>query len=558
MGNGLAPRVEFVETLPADVVIGMPGQGNLATCTVWPGSLGAVALIEAGLDRLHDRQDMERLYEVGRSLTSEQNLDKLLDLILTQAREILDAEGGSIYLVLPTKTEGTEGRELLFAHTQNAKVSLPFHRFRMPISKRSMAGYVAETGESLNIQNVYWVEASAPYRFNDAFDRQANYHSVSMLCVPMRDTEGNVLGVLQFINRLDEAGQVCAFEPRQQRLAESLAAQAGVAVKNAKLREDIENLFEGFVNASILAIEQRDPVTSGHSSRVAALTVTLARALNATTEGPYAEVSLSEKQIQELRYACLLHDFGKVGVREQVLTKAKKLDAQRLELVLQRLRQRQEEKALEIAHRAWSGEQSFDSKAWKDWLSELKQETDRYISTIVHANEPAVLTENVKGDLDALGGLSYTHWNGQTDPVVSTNDLDSLRIPKGSLSESERQEIESHVTHSYEFLQQIPWTRDLDGIPEISYAHHEKPNGSGYPRKLKAQDIPLQSRLMAIADVFDALTAQDRPYKAAVPLERSLAILEQEAKAGNLDADLLAIFVEARVYRAVDTLGGAH
>jgi len=464
---------------------------------------------------------------------------------LVQARRLLSAEAGSIYLVI----EDGPTRELLFAHTQNAKVSLPYHRFRMPIDTTSMAGYVAVTGETLAIEDVYRIPESAPYRFNDSFDRQARYRSVSMLSVPLQDTDGEVLGVLQLINRLDEEQLVpVPFEAEHVRLAQSLAGQAGVAVKNARLRDEIERLFEGFVNASVTAIEQRDPVTSGHSGRVANLTVGLAEAINATPNGPFGTIHFSERQLRELRYASLLHDFGKVGVREQVLVKSKKLEPERLELILQRLRQRQEEQALALLREDWAAGRPYDPERWRMLVETLQAETDRIIALVLQSNEPTVLPEAVDRSLEALGSLRYQHWNGQPDEVVSPYDLQCLRIPKGSLSEEERREIESHVTHTYQFLSRIPWTRDLASVPDIAYAHHERLNGQGYPRRIEGDAIPIQSRAMAIADVYDALTAQDRPYKAAVPLERSLAILEADAQSGHLDADLLRLFIEARVY----------
>ena len=266
---------------PADVVIGVQGEGRLAHCEVWPGKEGALALVLAGFERWRDQLAMSRLHEIGRALASEQNLDRLLDLILTQGRELLEAEAGSIYLV----AESAQGvRELNFAHTQNAKVQLPFHQFRMPISTSTLAGFVASMGESLNIEDVYEIPEDSPFHFSDSWDRQAGDRTKSLLVVPMKDAESHVLGVLQFINRVEDEEAV-PFLAGHQKLAESLAGQAGVSVKNAELRGEIERLFEGFVNASVTAIESRDPVTSGHSGRVADLTVGLAEAINRTPNG---------------------------------------------------------------------------------------------------------------------------------------------------------------------------------------------------------------------------------------------------------------------------------
>ncbi len=535
----------FVDGSPADVVLGIPGEGVFAGCPTWPGSDAALALMKAGWERAKDRRSMERLHEVGRALVSEQNLDRLLDLILTKARELLKAEAGSIYLL----TGEGERRELLFAHTQNAKVRLPFHRIAMPVSDKTLAGFVALSRESLNIHDVYRIPEEAPYRFNDSFDRQAGYRTASVLVVPMQDTEGQVLGILQLLNRLDEeSGGGGVFSAEDQNLAQSLAGQAAVAVKNAQLRLEIEQLFEGFVAASVTAIEARDPVTSGHSGRVADLTVGLAEVVNATPNGTYGDLVFTDRQLRELRYASLLHDFGKVGVREQVLVKAKKLDPSQLELIFQRLRQRGLEEALDLLAQAWRGGERFEPTRWEAVLKDRRLETEQLMQLVRQSNEPTILSQEVADGLGLLEGLHFGHWTGERREVVEPESLASLRIRKGSLSETERLEIESHVSHTFRFLERIPWTRDLAGVPEIAYAHHERLSGRGYPRQLGAKEIPVQSRAMAIADVFDALTARDRPYKSAVPLERSLSILQEEAREGALDRSLLDLFIEARVF----------
>ena len=539
----------WAEGSEADVVIGTIGEGRLAECLIWPGIEGAVALVNVGWERVKDQTHMERLNEIGCALASEQNLDRLLDLILRLGRELLSAEAGSIYLV-----QGEEPQELLFAHTQNAKLSLPFHRFKMPINPSTLAGFVASTGQTLNLEDVYEIPKGSPYQFSDAFDKQAGYRTQSMLVVPMQDTEGRMLGVLQFINRVEPEGlqpKVVPFEKEHQDLATSLAGQAGVAVRNAQLREEIEVLFEGFVNASVTAIEARDPVTSGHSGRVADLTVGLAEAVNATPNGLYGELFFSDRQLREVRYASLLHDFGKVGVREQVLVKAKKLQPEKLEVILQRLRQRQLEDALVLMEQAWGRGEPFDSAAWARILKGRAEDSERLIRLVLQSNEPSVLAQETADGLSLLGSLDYGHWDGSRRALVDPKDLSCLNIRRGSLSEEERLEIESHVTHTFRFLQQIPWTKDLGGVPEIAYAHHERLTGTGYPRKLAEKDIPVQSKAMAISDVFDALTARDRPYKGAVPLEKSLSILDEEARSGHLDRVLLDLFVEARVFDRV-------
>jgi response regulator RpfG family c-di-GMP phosphodiesterase len=314
------------------------------------------------------------------------------------------------------------------------------------------------------------------------------------------------------------------------------------------LKNDIERLFEGFVNASVTAIEARDPSTSGHSSRVAELTVGLAEAVNQTPNGPYGALHFTPIQIREIRYASLLHDFGKVGVREQVLVKAKKIEGERLESIYQRLHQRTLEAMRDRMLDAWSKGGVFDHEAMGGLLSQQEEETRRLVELVRRSNEPTVLPQEVALELNLLEDLTYQHWTGDRRTLIERQDLDLLKIPKGSLSDKERDEIQNHVTYTYRFLSQIPWTTELAGVPEIAWAHHERLNGKGYPRQLKEPDIPVQSKLMAVADVYDALTAADRPYKAAVSVERSLEILAQEAKVNLLDSEVLRIFLEARIF----------
>ena len=323
------------------------------------------------------------------------------------------------------------------------------------------------------------------------------------------------------------------------------------------LKEDIERLFDGFVNASITAIESRDPSTSGHSQRVATLTVGLAEAVTSTQTGKYAEQSFSDKQIREIQYASLLHDFGKVGVREHLLVKAKKLEPDRLEQTLQRLHQRDLEQVFASLEDCWKRGEAYDPALISRFMAEALEGTQHLMNLLTQSNEPKVLPEDVAEELVRLEEVQFAHWSGEPKPVLVPGDLERLQIRKGSLSSEEREEINLHVTNTFRFLRQIPWMGDLVGVPAIAYAHHERLNGRGYPRGLTCEEIPVQSKLMSISDVFDALAAKDRPYKQAVSVERSLMIIEQEAKEGLLDQDLFQIFLEARVYEltAGDTVG---
>jgi response regulator RpfG family c-di-GMP phosphodiesterase len=281
---------------------------------------------------------------------------------------------------------------------------------------------------------------------------------------------------------------------------------------------------------------------------VAELTVGLAEAVNCTPSGTYGGIHFDEHQLKELRYASLLHDFGKVGVREQVLTKARKLEPERLERILQRLYQRDLESVASRLQEAWKRGEPFEPRYFEIAMAAHRAESQRIAELVVRCNEPKVLTQEVVEAMDELEDLAFLHWDGQRSRILEPGDIAALRIPKGSLSRAERDEINSHVSHTYRFLSQIPWTGALANLPEIAYAHHERLNGMGYPRGLKAEEIPAQSKLMAICDVYDALVAADRPYKVAVTVPRSLEILEAEAGAGLLDPGALQIFLEAKIF----------
>jgi HD-GYP domain-containing protein (c-di-GMP phosphodiesterase class II) len=436
----------------------------------------------------------------------------------------------------------------------------------MEISEHSIAGYVALTGEIVNIPDAYHLPPDVPYAINRKFDEDSGYRTRSILAVPIRNQKEKIIAVLQLINakrdrnaRLDSAEaveeQVVCFSPRQQEIVLSLAGQAAVALENSQLYDSIQRLFEGFVRAAVTAIETRDPATSGHSFRVANLTVALAEAVDRAESGLYRNVRFSRDQMREIRYASLLHDFGKVGVREEVLVKAKKLYPAQLEMIKQRfglIRRTLENQALQskIQYMLEKGREEFLAAQGKfdSALADQLREIDEYIQAIVWANEPTVLPEGNFDQLLQIANLHYEDLEGRKRPVLTPDEVQMLSIRKGSLDEEERLQIESHVLHTVSFLQQIPWTNELRNVPEIARGHHEKLNGTGYPYRLSAPEIPLQTRMMTISDIFDALAAADRPYKKAVSVERALEILDLSVKDGELDAGLFHIFVSARIF----------
>src|SRR5580693_3765858 len=511
-------------------------------------------------------REREQLNEIGVALSSQRNVSVLLTLILKKAREITGADAGSLYLV---EEDAHDGRHLRFKLTQNDSFEFPFQEFTLPLTEDSMAGYTALRGEVLNFADAYKIPSDLPFRFNDRYDRESGYHTRSLLSLPMKNAKGEVIGVLQLINskrdpalRLKNADDVAKyvqlFRERSVGLALSLASQAAVAYENRKLYNDIETLFEGFVSAAVTAIEQRDPTTSGHSLRVATYTQALAEAVNAASNGPYAATHFDCEQMKEIRYAALLHDFGKVGVREEVLVKAKKLYPLQMELVRQRFDYiRKELEASNVRRKL----QVYLERDRGDALGEIarlsedfEQRLERiqdYLELIIEANEPTLLEHSHSRKLSEIAQQFFVDSRGSELPYLNADEMRLLSIPKGSLDASERQQIESHVLHTFNFLSQIPWTKELRGVPEIARAHHEKLNGLGYPYKLRGDQIPLPAKMMTICDIFDALTASDRPYKRAVPAERALSILEECVRANEIDAELFRLFRESRVYERV-------
>lgn len=507
-------------------------------------------------------RERKELNEIGVALSSQRDINALLTQILSKTREITAADAGSLYLV----EEDSAGRHLRFMLTQNDSLEFPYQEFVLPLAENSMAGYTALHGEVLNFANAYKIPPGRPFRFNESYDRDSGYHTRSLLTLPMRNAKGEVLGVLQLINckrnraaRLlsakDVAQQVQPFRERSVRLALSLASQAAVAYENRKLYNEIEALFEGFVSASVTAIEQRDPTTSGHSLRVSAYTQSLAAAVNAASAGPYAGTHFDAEQLKEIRYAALLHDFGKVGVREEVLIKAKKLYPLQLDVLRQRFDYIRKETETGIVRRKLQVYLEHDRGEALSEIARLSEDFDQrlkrieeYLQLINDANEPTLLEQHQFQKLREVARQSFIDPRGMERPYLNPGEIKLLSIPKGSLDPSERLEIESHVIHTFNFLSQIPWTKGLQRVPEIARAHHEKLNGTGYPYKLRGDQIPLPTKMMTICDIFDALTASDRPYKRAVPIHRALSILEDSVRAGELDPDLFRLFHEEKIY----------
>jgi len=470
-----------------------------------------------------------------------------------------------LYLV----EKGERKKHLTFKLTHNNTLDLKFDEFTIPISKKSIAGYVALTGETINIEDAYKISKDKPYQFNKSFDERNKYRTKSMIVIPLKNHKDEIIGVIQLINKKKDRNikltnnriikeYIIPYNKEDEHTLLSLGSLAAISIENNLLYQNIKDLFEGFVKASVTAIESRDPTTSGHSERVAILTEQLALTINKIKTGKFKNIYFSENQLKEIRYASLLHDMGKVGVREEVLLKAKKLYKKDLEIIKQRFNfiklktiNKYINNKLEFLLK--KGKQEY-LKRLDDFENKLKKELnnlDFYLETIIKANEPSVLKSESQTLISEISEKTYQDLDGKEKRYLDDKEKNNLLILKGSLNKEERKEVESHIIKTIKFLRKVPWTKEISDIPKVAYYHHERLDGSGYPEKITDQKIPIQSKMMAIADIFDSLTAWDRPYKSAMPYEKALNILKYEVKDQHLDKDLVDIFIKSEIYKLV-------
>ncbi len=476
---------------------------------------------------------LQKLQEISALLNSTLNPTEIRKGAIEAATALMDADVGAL-LLLDEKAD-----ELYFdvaLGEKGDKVS----QVRLKMGE-GIAGSVAKDRTPVIVNDVQ----NDP-RFSNRSDRKADFTTRNMVCIPIL-AKDKLIGVLQAVNKKGNG----SFDEEDLRIFISLGHQVGIAIENANLYTEINSLLEGVLLASVSSMESRDPTTSGHSERVAMLSCEFARVVDHLHDGPYAAMTFSPAEMKELRYAALLHDVGKFAVREQVLVKAAKMLPSDIALLHARfdyIRRTQE----------WETEKRkcalLESGGAKELLAKidakLVQERDNLnamFKFILECNTPAILPRGGFEQLSDIAKINYDYF-GESKPYLTQQDIDLLSIPKGSLTAEERLEIESHVTHTYLFLSRIPWTASLKNVPIIAYNHHEKQDGSGYPNKAISIGIPIQARMMTISDIYDALTASDRPYKTAVPIPKAFDILTEEAKNGKIEGALLEIFIESKAY----------
>ncbi len=511
------------------------------------------------LDDLFRRLD--ELNDIGASLSSEHDLKLLLEKIALAAKRITRADGGTLYLLaddrraLHFEIVRTDSLNIAFGGSSAQSASglfpdLPLYRADGSPNDCMVAAYAAITGNTVNIADAY---AAQGFDFSGTrqFDARTGYRSRSFLTVPMKNHEGEVIGVLQLINAIDTpGGQVVPFSPADQRLAESLASQAAVALSNRQLVAQLETLFESFIKLINLAIDEKSPYTGGHCQRVPELTMMLAEAAAATREGPLADFTLTDKDRYELRIAALLHDCGKVTTPVHVVDKATKLQTlfDRIHLIDTRF---------EVIRR------DAEVRKWRSiaegMAAEIADTTYRDFCQQLEADREALRRANIgcekmaDADIEQVrqiaGRYRWTAPDGRQQAFLNADEVENLTILSGTLTAAERDIINHHIVATIRMLEQLPWPKHLKNVPEYASGHHERMDGKGYPRGLQREQMSWQARMMGIADIFEALTAKDRPYKEGMGLAQALEILERFSQSGHIDADLYEVFVKSEVFR---------
>jgi HD-GYP domain-containing protein (c-di-GMP phosphodiesterase class II) len=458
------------------------------------------------------------------------NLQKTLETTLGSFLDLVGCDAGSVYTV----RKNSRGKEVLRFEAMITRglnlCGVPDHlrTLEFPIDESSIVGKTADSGKPVLLSTISEGQVS-PY-----VGELLNYITRNMFSGPLITPRGDLVGVVQLLNKTPQ------FDESDERLFSIMARQAALAIENSLLLEEQECLIEGFVNACVTAIEARDPVTSGHSMRVSNYTVGLTEAVNRTDTGPLRDVFFTPAQVREIRFASMLHDIGKIGVKEEILQKEKKLLPHELDIISMRLKlMRAQMTLLEHTNR--------------DNYDESIERLDNAWKRLIEVNEPSVsqlLAMEVVRDLRSLTVRLET---GQIMSALTEVEAQKLSVPRGTLSESERLEIETHVNKTFDILKMIPWSRGLEQVPEIAFKHHEKLDGSGYPQRIGAEEIPPQTRMMTICDIFDALTSNDRPYKRPMTAERALDVIAATVKAGKLDGAYFDVFVQAQIFETVNT-----
>lgn len=507
-------------------------------------------------------ENIERLNSIGVALSAERDNARLLEMILLGAKEITNADGGTLYTVtddnrlkfeimrtdsLGIAMGGTTGKDIPFP-------PLPLYREDGSPNINMVAACAVLNDTAINIEDAYEAEGF-DFSGTRKFDQNTGYRSKSFLTIPMKNHEKEIIGVLQLLNAIDpKTGNVIAFSAEKQQLAESLASQAAVALTNHNLIEGLKNLFESFIELIADAIDEKSPYTGGHCRRVPELAMMLAQTAIAAEEGPFKDFALSDKEVYELRIAAWLHDCGKVTTPEYVVDKPTKLATifdriQLIDLRFELLKKQAETEMLRKQIEAMQKGQITQVQTLEIQLQAYKRQLDDDREFLRSANIGGeFMTPEHQERVVRIAAYPLLGEDGKPGPFLTENEVYNLNIPRGTLTAEERQVINNHIVVTINMLESLPYPKALRRVPEYAGGHHERMDGKGYPRGLTREQMSIPARMMGIADIFEALTARDRPYKKAKTLSESLFILGKMKNDNHIDPDVFDLFIREKIY----------
>ncbi len=503
----------------------------------------------------HLIQQINRLAEIGRALSGEYDLNTLLEKICDEVRKFTYADACTLYIAKENQLHITIFQNHTMQIRMGGKTGEEINMPPVDLVESNVSAYVALKGVSVNIPDVYDTDLF-DFTGPKEFDQETGYHSTSMVVCPMRNHENDIIGVLQLVNALNpDTGEVIPFSPDYVSLTESLASQAAVSITNAHLINDMEHLFESFVEVMATAIDEKSPITGGHIRRVANLTMIMAEELHKNDKPPFQNIHYTPEKFHELRVASWMHDIGKVTTPVEIIEKSKKLETifdriqfvdLRMQFIMQSIQLEAAQAQLKLMR---DGKPSEKIKKLEESTAKTIQELKEIREFVIKCNEPSEFLEDEYIErLQKIAKKTYKDEQGNEQPFLTPDELKNLSIRKGSINEQERQIMKNHAQITLDMLAKIPFTRKLKNIPNFAGAHHEHINGLGYPLGLKGEEIPFEGKLMAVTDIAEALTAKDRPYKKAMPLEQVYKILRTMVDRNELDRDLVEFFINEKIY----------